>query len=196
MGQDLFMEPPPNRLGPFIEWVGGWPQSSEEFSRLVDLYLARLIRYAFRRLGNLHDAEDVVQEVLVHAYADRGKHARISLIGPYLYKMTTNACTDHLRTRKRAEALSESFLAEATLSHIPDPSQSAAAREELNRAEELIQYLPQKQAEVVRLRVFDALQIHEIAEIVGCSPNTVGSRLRYGFRKLREIVIRTRRAGR
>jgi len=160
----------------------------------VDAFLARLVRYAFRRLRNLQDAEDVVQEVFVRAYADREKRARISLPGPYLFRMTANACTSHLRTRGRSEPL-ETTLAETIPTNIPDPSQAAVALEELRRAEELILHLPEKQAEVVRLRVFDELQLHEIAEIIGCPENTVASRLRYGFQKLREIVTRRRRFG-
>ena len=54
-------------------WDGPWPQSPDEFAGLVDAYLDRLVRYAFRRLGNVQDAEDVVQEVLVRAFADRAK---------------------------------------------------------------------------------------------------------------------------
>jgi RNA polymerase sigma-70 factor (ECF subfamily) len=177
------------------EWSGGWPQSREEFGRLVDAYLGRLVRYAFRRVGNLPDAEDVVQEVFVRAYADREKRARITMPGPYLYRMTANACVSHLRTRSRSAAPLETSLAETIPTHIPDPSQAAVALEELRRAEDLIRHLPEKQAEAVRLRVFDELQLHEIAEIVGCSKNTVAARLRYGFRKLREIVTRKRRFG-
>jgi len=180
---------------PVNEWSGGWPQSREEFGRLVDAYLGRLVRYAFRRVGNLPDAEDVVQEVFVRAYADREKRARIAMPGPYLYKMTANACVSHLRTRSRSAVPLETSLAETIPTHIPDPSQAAVALEELRRAEELIRHLPEKQAEVVRLRVFDELRLHEIAEIIGCSKNTVAARLRYGFRKLREIVARKRRFG-
>jgi RNA polymerase sigma-70 factor (ECF subfamily) len=161
----------------------------------VDAYLGRLVRYAFRRLGNLQDAEDVVQEVFVRAYADREKRARITMPGPYLYKMTANACVSHLRTRSRSAVPLETSLAETIPTNIPDPSQAAVALEELRRAEDLIRHLPEKQAEAVRLRVFDELQLHEIAEIVGCSKNTVAARLRYGFRKLREIVTRKRRFG-
>jgi len=199
--------PEPDRLKPALQtvpsgppeaenqWSGGWPQSREEFSRLVDAYLGRLVGYAFRRLGNLQDAEDVVQEVFVRAYADREKRARITMPGPYLYKMTANACVSHLRTRSRSAVPLETSLAETIPTNIPDPSQAAVALEELRRAEDLIRHLPEKQAEAVRLRVFDELQLHEIAEIVGCSKNTVAARLRYGFRKLREIVTRKRRFG-
>ena len=64
------------------------------------------------------------------------------------------------------------------------------AAEELQRIERLLQRLPEKQAEVIRLRIFDELRLNEIAEVVGCSIDTVNSRLRYGFKKLRKIVYR------
>jgi len=50
--------------------------------------------------------------------------------------------------------------------------------------------LPKKQSQVIRLRVFDELTLAEIADVVGCSINTVGARLRYGFRKLQKLVSR------
>jgi RNA polymerase sigma-70 factor (ECF subfamily) len=71
-----------------------------------------------------------------------------------------------------------------------NPSEAALAAEELRRAEQLLGRLPDAQAEVVRLRVFDELRLSEIAQIVGCSVNTVCSRLRYGFQKLRGLVSR------
>ena len=62
------------------------------------------------------------------------------------------------------------------------------AAEGLRRAESLLARLPEEQAEAIRMRVFDGLRLGEIAEVLGCPINTVGSRLRYGFQKLRNIV--------
>jgi RNA polymerase sigma-70 factor (ECF subfamily) len=173
---------------PTDAWEGGWPQSPEEFEGLVEVYLDRLVRYALRRLGDRQDAEDVVQEVFLRAFKDRHKRKGISDVGPYLYRMTLNACTDFQRRPGPVRvSLDEINEAEMVCTR-KTPSQVARAAEELARAERLLQRLPAEQAEAVRLRVFDDLQLNEIAEIVGCSANTVGSRLRYGFRKLRQIV--------
>ena len=169
-------------------WNGGWPQSHEEFEALVDAFLDRLVRYAFRRLGSIHDAEDVVQEVFVRALAGRSRRKNISHTGPYLYRMVGNACTDFLRKRRDSMVSLEEIGAEQIPSARRNPSQLAAATEELRQAEELLQCLPKRQAEAIRLRVFDELRLSEIADVVGCSVNTVSSRLRYGFRKLRKIV--------
>ena len=88
-------------------WEGPWPQSPEEFARLVEMYLDRLVRYAFRRLGSVEDAEDVVQEVLVRAFADRSKRRRTSGVAPYLYRCVANACTDLARRRKHSAKVRE-----------------------------------------------------------------------------------------
>jgi hypothetical protein len=54
-----------------------WPQTVRDFEALVDAYQHELVRYAFSRVGNLQDAEDAVQEVLVRAYRDREKRTRV-----------------------------------------------------------------------------------------------------------------------
>lgn len=183
---DMEFKPDPSRSAE--GWTGRWPQSRDEFASLLDAYLDRLVRYAFRLLGNVQDAEDVVQEVFVRAFADRSKREKISAVGPYLYRSAANACTDLLRRRNYSVVFREEVGMGELLDRGENPSEVAVAAEGLHRAEQLLRRLPESQAEVIRLRVFDELRLSEIAEVVGCSVNTVCSRLRYGFRKLRNLV--------
>jgi RNA polymerase sigma factor (sigma-70 family) len=71
-----------------------------------------------------------------------------------------------------------------------EPREAAQADEALRRAEALLGRLPKEQAEAIRLRVFDELRLREIADLVGCSTDTICSRLRYGFQKLRRMVVK------
>jgi len=173
-------------------WDGGWPQSPREFEALVNAYLDRLVRYAFCRLGNLQDAEDAVQEVFVRAFREQSMRKKIGKTGPYLYRMVANACTDFFRKRRLPTVPLEEIEVERIPTGGRTPAQAAVAAEEMRRAEELLQRLPTRQAEVLRLRVFDELSLREIADVIGCSVSTVSGRLRYGFRKLRKIVSRKR----
>ena len=173
-------------------WNRAWPQTRHEFEALVDAYLDRLVRYAFSRLGNLQDAEDVVQEVFVRSFSDRSKRTEITAVGPYLYRSVANACTDFVRKQSSAAKLREQVGVEELPAQGDNPSHVVEAADELRRADELLRHLPQSQAEVIRLRVFEGLRLNEIAGIVDCSVNTVCSRLRYGFRKLRDLVADTR----
>jgi RNA polymerase sigma-70 factor, ECF subfamily len=165
-----------------------WPQSHAEVAALVDAYADRLVRYAFRQLHCYQDAEDVVQQVFVRALVDRSHHGKVSAVVPYLYRSVANACLDLLRKRNFAAALREETGRVESLAGADDPAEIAQAAEGLRRAESLLARLPQEQAEAIRLRVFDGLRLSEIAEVLGCPLNTVCSRLRYGFQKLRHLV--------
>ncbi len=178
----------PKAPEPSEAWSCGWPQTPREFEVLADAYLDRLVRYAARRLGNVHDAEDIVQEVFVRAYAERVKYQAVVRTGPYLYRMVANACTDFLRKRQGCMKSLEDIGAEESCSDEKIPSEAAAMKEETRRVEELLRFLPENQAEAIRLRVFGELSLREIAETLGCPVDTVSSRLRYGFKKLRQIV--------
>jgi RNA polymerase sigma-70 factor (ECF subfamily) len=168
------------------EWNGRWPQSRAEFAALVEAYADRLVRYAFRQVGSLHDAEDIVQEVFTRAI--HHAHAAPSAVGPYLYRSVANACIDFLRRRNRAAVHREEVGIEELLATRHGPGEAAQSAEELRNIERLLQRLPAEQAEAVRLRVLDELKLNEIADLTGCSINTVCSRLRYGLQKLRGLV--------
>jgi RNA polymerase sigma factor (sigma-70 family) len=164
------------------------PLSHDQIAGLVETYADRLVRHAFRRLGNLQDAEDVVQDVFARTFSDRSRYAAISAIGPYLYRSVTNASTDLLRKRNCGAVFCEEVDAEKLLAGSAGPAEAAQAGEALRRAEAWLKRLPKEQAEAIRLRVYDELSLNEIAEVLGCPVNTVCSRLRYGFQKLRALV--------
>jgi RNA polymerase sigma-70 factor, ECF subfamily len=178
--QESQSRPPPQ--------VEMWPRTRTEFAAMVEAYQDRLVRYALRRLGRRAEAEDVVQDVFVRAYARLGDSEAVTRVSSYLYRMAANACTDTLRKRRRAPVTLHREQAE----RIPDPRKGvgdeAAAFDELRRVEAVLARLPKRQAEVVRLRILDDLRFVEIAEVLGCSVGTVKSRLRYGLQKLRAIV--------
>lgn len=164
------------------------PISLDDFSRLVESYQSRLIRYAYRRLGNMHEAEDAAQEVFVRAYAS-GLHGReVTHLSAYLYRIASNICTDLLRRRRRRNAwLTQAEPAPTAVDHA-DSSRSVMAAEELRRIEALLNRIPRRQAEVIRLRVFDELRLRDIAEVLDCPLATVKSRLRHGLETLRKLL--------
>ena len=169
----------------------GWPQSTAEYEALVESLQDALVRYAFRRLGSLQDAEDIVQNVLLKAFTERKRLKKISRVVPYLYRMLANACTDFLRKYNgRQVYLEELKLVEVSVKG-GDCTEEAAVRE-LARIESLLAPLPEEQAEVIRLRVQDGLSFAQIAEMQGCPVATVKSRFRYGLDKLQTKLSKER----
>ena len=165
-----------------------WPRTLDDLSRLVDAFQHRMVRYAFRRLGNLHEAEDVAQEVFVRFYADSLRRGEVIHVSAYLYRIASNLCSDmHRRRRYPRISLDQAEAPDPVGSH-PDSTQAIMAAEELHRIDALLSRLPERQAEVIRLRVFDELRLREIAEVLGCPLATVKTRLRYGLAKLRRFI--------
>jgi RNA polymerase sigma-70 factor (ECF subfamily) len=157
-----------------------WPQTVAQFEELVETLQDELVHFAFCRLRNLPDAEDAVQDVLVHAYLDRARHCAITRVRPYLYRMVANRATDILRQRQRAER---------RLPYPPAPEPEPQA-DRLCEIERLLSQLPQRQADAVRLRVFGGLAFKTIAEAAGVSLPTIKSRFRYGVERLRGILCK------
>ncbi len=167
-------------------WDGGWPQTLSEFEAFTGVFQERLYRFIYYRLKNPQDAEDVLQKVLLKAYRRRIQLQKVKTqAGSYLFRMAANACIDHHRKQKRVSHIS-----------IDDPAHNLQIPYdlrtrrcgELDRIDSLLNHIPAKQAEVIRLRVMDSLAFSEIAQILNCFETTARTRYRYGVRKLRQII--------
>jgi RNA polymerase sigma-70 factor (ECF subfamily) len=177
---------PQGRPADFAGGTGQWPQTVAQFEALVEAVQDELVHFAFCRLGNLPDAEDAVQDVLIHAYLDRFRHSAITRVRPYLYRMVANRCTDVLRQRRRAERRAHA----ADPADLPNPPAPERQVDRLREIERLLSQLPRRQAEAVRLRVFGGLAFKTIAEAAGVSLPTIKSRFRYGVERLRGILFK------
>jgi RNA polymerase sigma-70 factor (ECF subfamily) len=65
---------------------------------------------------------------------------------------------------------------------------TVAAREQSKVLSRLLDGIPSREAEVIRLRAFSELSFVDIAIIVDASVSTVKSRFRYGLDKLRHAL--------
>jgi RNA polymerase sigma-70 factor (ECF subfamily) len=163
--------------------VESWPQTIDDFDRLVEATQDELVQFAFYRLGSQADAEDAVQDVYVQAFRDRVKRRQVTEVRPYLFRMVRNRCTDVLRARSRKSGLTaeEAPGSEDTLSAI-------VASEEARKLARLLDQIPEREAEVIRLRAWSELSFAEVAVAVGAAVPTVKSRFRYGIEKLRRLL--------
>lgn len=163
--------------------IENWPQTIDAFDRLVEATQDELVEFACYRLGNQADAEDVVQDVYVQAFRDRVKRRHVTEVRPYLFRMVRNRCTDVLRARSRKSGQ----IAEETMG-AGDALSAIVAREAAGELSRLLDRIPEREAEVIRLRAWSELSFAEVAVAVCASVPTVKSRFRYGIRRLRRLL--------
>jgi RNA polymerase sigma-70 factor (ECF subfamily) len=98
--------------------------------------------------------------------------------------MVRNRCTDLHRSRQRraAEPLTDQVASSE------DTFSTVAARQQSEELSRLLDGIPDREAEVIRLRAFSELSFAEIAIVVDKSVPTVKSRFRYGLDKLRHAL--------
>ena len=72
---------------------------AEAFGRLAEEHRPSLFRLCFKMTGSREDAEDLVQETLLHALRAIGRFRMGSALGTWLHRIAVNACLDHQRRR-------------------------------------------------------------------------------------------------
>lgn len=145
------------------------------------------VRSVARNLGT-PDAEldDVAQEAFVVAFR-RLPQFQTGKLTTWLYRIVANLVANRHRTRRVREAF-------ATLLGRSAVRLSPAADEAFERAEtrvqiaEILARLPHKKREVFALYELEGLSGEEIAERVGCSVDTVWSRLHYARRDFEQLA--------
>lgn len=161
---------------------------SSAFGFLVDKYKASVYAFAYSRLGNFHDAEDVSQEVFIKAYRSLSKLRRYDSFLAWLYSIASNLCKDWIRNQSRrpdAEfagdnaltALENSCLDTYREEHIYDPLYDA------------LNSLPEMYRQVLILHYLGGMDTLEIARFVGASHEAIRKRLSKARSLLKEEMI-------
>ena len=177
---------------------------AEAFTTLVNQYDRNIYRLALNITGNPDDAEDVLQETFLKAYANLARFKGASRFYTWLVRIGVNEALMKLRKRKADRTVSldepvdtgdeESFPRE--LADWGENPEQGYARQELQEilAASLAELDPAFRI-VVYLRDVEDLSTEETAEMLGLSVPAVKSRLLRGRLKLRETLARRFRPG-
>jgi RNA polymerase sigma-70 factor (ECF subfamily) len=148
----------------------------EAFRALFEMYKDRVYSVALRYSGDATLAQDIAQETFVKLFSTIGSFRGDSRFESWLYRLVVNSCFDHKRKARRLMPLFDGLRSVLRTS-------SASALDEIVRHETSVRLqseiarLPPQQRMIIVLRYTQGLSYEEIAEVMGCSAGTVGSRL-------------------
>lgn len=143
-----------------------------DMTEVYSSYKSDLFSLAYRMLGSVTDAEDIVQEAFLNL--NQVSFHSIHHVKSYLWKVTTNLSIDYLRSaRKRREVYVGSWLPEPIINGMAvDPADRVIANEELSIAFlHLLENLNPVERAVFLLREVYSYSYDEIAQLIGKSPD-------------------------
>jgi len=160
----------------------------DAFGRLYDMYVDRVYRHIYYRLGNVADTEDLTQQVFLKAWQAIGRYKKTA--SPFLAWLITishNMVVDFYRTKKNKTYLENGATPDDSVS---SPEQVTEARFVQHRLRRAILQLRGDQQQVVLLRFIEGFQFKEIASLLGKSDGAIRVILHRALVKLRQILER------
>jgi RNA polymerase sigma-70 factor (ECF subfamily) len=170
------------------------PQKSKsqldgEFSELYRAHLRDVYSYAYYRVGNHHDAEDLTEQTFLQAYRHFERAQRESRgrpLRPWLIRIAHNLAANHYRDRSRRPSSSIEDTAEPAASHTTE--ELVEGRDELSRVLDGVERLPDDRREALIMRFALGMDNREIARAMGRSDGATKVLIHRAIKQLEGLV--------
>jgi RNA polymerase sigma factor (sigma-70 family) len=161
---------------------------SNAFGFLVDKYKAGVYAFAYERLHNFHDAEDISQEVFLKAYKSLRTLKRWDSFASWLYRITLNLCRNWIRAQSSRpdREFTEDQDPEVLEAHSRNTYRQEVAYESFGEA---LDSIPEMYRQALTLHYFGGMTSMEIARFTGVSPSAIRMRLRRARSLLKEEIL-------
>lgn len=148
----------------------------ESFRALFEAHKDRVYSIALRYSGDEAAAMDIAQDTFLKLFSAIRDFRGDAHFETWLYRLVVNSCLDQKRRTRRLIPLVGEIL--DVLRASGESVLQKMLRAELSgRVQSAVGSLAPEQRIVIVLRYTQGLSYEEIAEVLGCSPGTVASRL-------------------
>lgn len=169
-----------------------------DYRRIVKLYIKDIYRLAYSCCKNIHDAEDILQEVCLALYNTKVNFENDEAAKHWLLKVTSNKCKSLWRTSwKRKvdlnydEAFREEVYQDGKYWAGADPEVEVGMffeSEEQAKLWKAINKLSSKYSQIVHLYYYEELSVKEISGLLGISESLVTTRLKRARDKIKAYM--------
>ena len=154
--------------------------NDEFIERLVVDYSDMILRIAYQHTGNMHDAEDIAQEIFISLVDKKIDSFDSEHLKAYIIRATVNKCHSFHRAQKGAKVV---YLDEV-YKNGNEPVFTVAERSVLGE----VRSLPPRYRNVIYLYYYEGCSVDEIADILKTKTGTITSRLKRAREKLKTIL--------
>jgi RNA polymerase sigma-70 factor, ECF subfamily len=168
-------------------------------NEIIDRWERPLASFAWRYVQNQTDTQDLVQETFVKVYKNKDRFRPDTKLSAWLFTTLANQCRNFSRWKRRhptvalynsreetSDPLTTVTLDPADLS--PTPDTSAETNDLIDHLKEAIGKLPHDLKTTLLLYQYEGMSYKEIAEVVGCSPKGVETRLYRTRKQLKKLL--------
>jgi len=163
--------------------------------QLYERHHRRVFNVAWRVLGDWGLAQDVTQDVFLHLAARISSFRGEAGLTSWIYRITVNKAIDARRRERRRPAwrMGDAPLEEAVRGPRGDLREEETDRlldreDRERRVQAALARLSPKLRAIAVLRYVEGLTYEQLAEVLGCAPGTVKSRLNRAHAALQEAL--------
>jgi RNA polymerase sigma-70 factor (ECF subfamily) len=185
------VDDPASDVQPSADGAVSKAQLDRDFSELYRAHLRDVYSYAYYRVGNHHDAEDLTEQTFLQAYRHFERAQRESdgrPLRPWLIRIAHNLAANFYRDRSRRPVAA---IDDADLLSAPHTTEGLVeSRDELARVLDGVDQLPGDRREALIMRFSLGMDNREIARALGRSEGATKVLLHRAIRQLEEIVAK------
>ena len=167
--------------------------NSKSFEVLIQKHKNKIYAFILSKIRNKDLAEDIFQETFIKVInsLQKGKYNEGGKFLPWVMRIANNLVIDYFRKAKKMRTIAPTNdfnifdILQDGDRNIEDNLVNDQVHKDLRK---LIEYLPEDQKEVLKMRYYAELSFKEISESTGVSINTALGRMRYALINLRKLI--------
>ena len=161
--------------------LGNQPGAFEELYRR---FAPRVFTLACRMSGSRSSGEDLLQEIFLLVYRKLGSFKGEAALGTWVYRLATNCCLDHLRSRQHKLEMASDELDES----LPPRVSAGRLTPEKLDLERAIARLPPGYRAAFVLHDVEGFDHAEVGRLLGIAEGTSKSQVHKARMKMREML--------
>jgi RNA polymerase sigma-70 factor (ECF subfamily) len=158
------------------------------FGQLYDLLAPRLYGYLLRQTRDANQAEDLVQQTLLHIHRARGTFIPGADVMPWAFAIARRLLIDGIRRARREVLVAHEETGESAVDGAAPADALVEAQELASRIQRELARLPETQRVAFELIKQEGLSFAEAAQVLGTTVSAVKLRAHRAYEALRAVI--------